>query len=101
VQKGAIMNKGDLVAAIAAKTNITKKEADAVLSATLETIVEAVASGDKLTLVGFGTFEKRDRAARAVLNPKTGEKISIAATCVPGFSAGKPFKEAVAPKDTQ
>jgi DNA-binding protein HU-beta len=94
------MNKGELVAAIAAKANVTKKEADDVLSATLETIVQAVASGDKVTLVGFGSFEKRDRAARAVLNPKTGEKLNIAATCVPGFSAGKPFKEAVAPKVT-
>jgi DNA-binding protein HU-beta len=90
------MNKGELVDAIAVKANVTKKEADAVLSATIETIVEAVASGDKVTLVGFGSFEKRDRAQREGRNPKTGETMTIAATSVPGFSAGKLFKEKVA-----
>jgi DNA-binding protein HU-beta len=90
------MNKGELVDAIAEKASITKKEADAVLSATLETIVEAVASGDKVTLVGFGNFEKRDRKEREGRNPKTGETMTIAATTVPGFSAGKLFKEKVA-----
>lgn len=90
------MNKGELVDAIAAKANVTKKEADAVLSATIDAIVEAVASGDKVTLVGFGSFEKRDRAQREGRNPKTGETMTIAATSVPGFSAGKLFKEKVA-----
>ena len=90
------MNKGDLINAIAEKTSITKKEADAVLSATLETIVEAVASGDKVTLVGFGSFEKRDRKEREGRNPKTGETMTIPATTVPAFSAGKSFKEMVA-----
>jgi DNA-binding protein HU-beta len=90
------MNKGELVDAIAIKANVTKKEADAVLSATIETIVEAVSSGDKVTLVGFGSFEKRDRAQREGRNPKTGETMTIAATSVPGFSAGKLFKEKVA-----
>jgi DNA-binding protein HU-beta len=90
------MNKGELVDAIATKANVTKKEADAVLSATIDTIVEAVASGDKVTLVGFGSFEKRDRAQREGRNPKTGETMTIAATSVPGFSAGKLFKEKVA-----
>jgi DNA-binding protein HU-beta len=90
------MNKGELVDAIASKANVTKKEADAVLSATIDTIVEAVASGDKVTLVGFGSFEKRDRAQREGRNPKTGETMTIAATSVPGFSAGKLFKEKVA-----
>lgn len=90
------MNKGELVDAIAIKANVTKKEADAVLSAAIETIVEAVSSGDKITLVGFGSFEKRDRAQREGRNPKTGETMTIAATSVPGFSAGKLFKEKVA-----
>jgi DNA-binding protein HU-beta len=90
------MNKGELVDAIALKADVTKKEADAVLSAFIETIVETVASGEKLTLVGFGAFEKRDRKAREGRNPKTGETMTIAATSVAAFSAGKSFKEKVA-----
>jgi DNA-binding protein HU-beta len=92
------MNKSELVDTVAEKSSITKKEADAVLSATLETIVEAVASGDKVTLVGFGSFEKRARKQREGRNPKTGESMTIAATTVPGFSAGKSFKEIVTSK---
>jgi DNA-binding protein HU-beta len=90
------MNKGELVDAIALKADVTKKEADAVLSAFIETIVDTVASGEKLTLVGFGAFEKRDRKAREGRNPKTGETMTIAATSVAAFSAGKSFKEKVA-----
>ncbi|MCG9890864.1 MAG: HU family DNA-binding protein [Thermosynechococcaceae cyanobacterium MS004] len=90
------MNKGELVDAIAEKANVTKKDADAILNATLDIIIESVASGEKVSLVGFGTFEKRDRAAREGRNPKTGESMTIAATTVPAFSAGKSFKEAVA-----
>ncbi|MBN3875214.1 HU family DNA-binding protein [Nostoc sp. JL23] len=90
------MNKGELVDAIAEKTGVTKKQADAVLTAALEAIIEAVADGDKVTLVGFGSFERRDRAAREGRNPKTNEKMQISATRVPGFSAGKAFKEKVA-----
>ncbi|MEH2201200.1 HU family DNA-binding protein [Nostoc sp.] len=90
------MNKGELVDALADKVGVTKKQADAVLTATLEAIIEAVASGDKVTLVGFGSFERRDRAAREGRNPKTNEKMEIPATRVPGFSAGKAFKEKVA-----
>jgi DNA-binding protein HU-beta len=90
------MNKAELVDAIAGKTSVTKKEADAILTAAIDTIVEAVASGDKVTLVGFGSFEKRSRQARDGRNPKTGEKMTIAATTVPAFSAGKSFKETVA-----
>jgi DNA-binding protein HU-beta len=89
------MNKGELVDAIAEKANVTKKEADAVLSAAIETIVETVASGEKITLVGFGSFEKRERKAREGRNPKTGETMQIAATSVAAFSAGKLFKEKV------
>lgn len=90
------MNKGELVDAIASKVNVTKKEADAVLTALLETIQEAVAEGDKVTLVGFGTFEVRERQAREGRNPATGQVIQIPATKVPAFSAGKQFKEVVA-----
>ncbi len=91
------MNKGELVDAIAAKADVTKKEADAILSATLDAILEAVASGDKVTLVGFGSFEQRERKAREGRNPATGKPIKIPATKVPAFSAGKLFREKVAP----
>lgn len=91
------MNKGELVDAIASKTAVPKKSAEAVLTATLEAIVEAVSSGDRVTLVGFGSFEPRDRQAREGRNPKTGDKMTIPATTVPAFSAGKQFKEKVAP----
>jgi DNA-binding protein HU-beta len=90
------MNKAELVDAIAAKADVTKKEADEVVSAILEVITEAVASGDKVTLVGFGTFEARERQAREGRNPSTGATIQIPATTAPGFSAGKGFKEIVA-----
>ena len=92
------MNKGELVDRIANKATVTKKQADAVLSAAVETIMEAVSEGDKVTLVGFGSFERRDRKEREGRNPKTGEKMNIPATKVPAFSAGKLFKEKVAPK---
>jgi DNA-binding protein HU-beta len=90
------MNKAELVDAIAAKADVTKKEADEVLSALVDVITETVASGDKITLVGFGTFEARDRQAREGRNPSTGAAIQIPATTVPAFSAGKGFKEMVA-----
>lgn len=93
------MNKGDLVDAVAQKATVTKKQADAVITATLEAIMEAVSDGDKVTLVGFGSFESRERKAREGRNPKTGEKMEIPATKVPAFSAGKLFKEKVGPKD--
>ncbi|AOY80429.1 MULTISPECIES: HU family DNA-binding protein [Moorena] len=91
------MNKGELVDKVAEKATVTKKQADAVLTATIETIMEAVSEGDKVTLVGFGSFESRERKAREGRNPKTGEKMEIPATKVPAFSAGKVFKERVAP----
>ncbi|MEM7773636.1 MAG: HU family DNA-binding protein [Cyanobacteria bacterium P01_E01_bin.6] len=92
------MNKGELVDKIAEKASVTKKEADLVLSAALEAIMEAVSSDDKVTLVGFGSFEPRERKAREGRNPKTGEAMTIPATVVPAFSAGKLFKEKVAAK---
>lgn len=92
------MNKGDLVDKVAEKASVTKKQADAVLTAALETIMEAVSSEDKVTLVGFGSFEPRKRKAREGRNPKTGEAMDIPETTVPAFSAGKLFKEKVATK---
>lgn len=89
------MNKAQLVEAIAEKTDHTKKDCDEILSAMLEVIQEAVANGDKVTLVGFGTFERRDRQARPGRNPATGEPIEIPAAKVPAFAAGKVFKEKV------
>lgn len=93
------MNKGELIDAVAEKAGITKKQADAVLTAATETIIEAVANGDKVTLVGFGSFERRSRSERTGRNPKTGEEMLIPATRVPGFSAGKLFKDKVGVKD--
>ncbi len=90
------MNKGELIDAIASKAEVTKKDADAVLTAALEAIQDAIAKGEKVTLVGFGTFEVRDRQAREGRNPSTGKPIKIPATKVPAFSAGKLFKEKVA-----
>lgn len=90
------MNKGELVDAVAERATVSKKQADAVLTAALDTIMEAVSNEDKVTLVGFGSFESRERKAREGRNPKTGEKMEIPATKVPAFSAGKLFKEKVA-----
>jgi DNA-binding protein HU-beta len=93
------MNKSELVDAIASKASITKKDADSVLNAVIDAIMDAVSTGDKVTLVGFGTFEARQRQAREGRNPSTGQPIKIPATTVPAFSAGKSFKEKVAPKE--
>jgi DNA-binding protein HU-beta len=90
------MNKGELVDKVAEKAGISKKQADAVITAAVEAIQEAVANGDKVTLVGFGSFEPRERQAREGRNPKTGETMQIPASRVPAFSAGKQFKELVA-----
>ena len=92
------MNKGELVDRIAQKATVTKKQADSVLSAAIETIMEAVSEGEKVTLVGFGSFESRHRKEREGRNPKTGEKMLIPETEVPAFSAGKLFKDRVAKK---
>ena len=90
------MNKGELVDAIAAKTKVSKKDVDAALTAVLEEIVAAVSTGDKVTLVGFGSFERRERQAREGRNPKTGEEMQIPATRIPAFAPGKLFKQRVA-----
>lgn len=89
------MNKEELVQEIAKKANTTQKEAAEVLTALVETVQKTVAKGEKVTLVGFGTFERRERAARNGRNPQTGKEIKIAAKKVPAFSAGKKFKTVV------
>lgn len=89
------MNKQELVQEVAKKTKRTNKEIQEVLEATLNAIQGSVKKGKKVTLVGFGSFELRKRAARMGRNPQTGETIKIAAKKVPAFSAGKAFKEAV------
>ena len=89
------MNKEELVSEISKKSKVTQKEANEVLSALIETVEKTVSKGKKVTLVGFGTFEPRKRAARNGRNPQTGKEIKIAAKTVPAFSAGKKFKELV------
>lgn len=89
------MNKTELVAAVAEKAEVTKKDADKVVTALLDTVTEALAEGDKIQIVGFGTFEVRARDAREGKNPRTGEKITIAASKVPAFKAGKALKDIV------
>ena len=89
------MNKEELVAEISKSAKVSKKDAANVLVATIETIEKTVKKGGKVTLVGFGTFEARKRAARTGRNPQTGKEIKIAAKTVPAFSAGKKFKELV------
>lgn len=92
------MNKVELVAAVCEKTGLTKKDAEKAVSATIDSVIEAVASGEKVQLVGFGTFEVRERSERVGRNPRTKEQIVIPATKVPAFKAGKAFKELVAKK---
>lgn len=90
------MNKPELIDAVAVAAGLTKADAAKAIDAIVDTIVHAVAEGDGVSLVGFGTFKASDRAAREGKNPKTGEKLTIAATTVPKFSAGATFKAAVA-----
>ena len=92
------MNKTELIAAVAGKTNITKKDTEAVIAATLNTITEALAEEEKVQLVGFGSFEVRTRTAREVRNPRTGEKIKVEAKRAPAFKPGKAMKDAVEKK---
>lgn len=89
------MNKSSLIAAIAEKTGLTQKDAGKALAAFIETVEDALKSGDKVQLVGFGTFEVRERAARDGKNPATGEAIKIAASKVPAFKAGQAFKDSL------
>ena len=90
------MNKTELIAAVAEKTDLSKKDADAAVSAVLGAITGALKAGDKIQLVGFGTFEVRNRAAKQGRNPRTGETMTVPASKVPAFKAGKALKDAVA-----
>lgn len=89
------MNKSELIAAIAAKTGETKKDAEATLNAFVDVVTEALVKGEKVQLVGFGSFEVRKRAARKGRNPQTKEEIKIPASKAPVFKAGKALKELV------
>ena len=89
------MNKMELVAAIAEKTGATKKSADESLKAFMDVVTEALVKGDKVQLVGFGSFEVRKRAARKGRNPQTKEEIKIPASKAPVFKAGKALKDLV------
>ena len=89
------MNKNELISAVAEATSISKKDTAAVIGATLDKIAEAMVAGDKVQLIGFGTFETRERSERTGKNPRTGEEVKIAACKAPAFKAGKALKDAV------
>ena len=89
------MNKAELITSMAEKSQLTKKDAESALKAFIDSVQEALENGDKVQLIGFGTFETRERAARDGRNPRTKETINIPASTVPVFKAGKDFKERV------
>ncbi|MBQ1962317.1 MAG: HU family DNA-binding protein, partial [Clostridia bacterium] len=89
------MKKTDLIAAIAEKAEISKKDADKALTAFIDVVTDALKDGDKVQLIGFGTFEVRERAERTGINPQTKKQITIAASKNPVFKAGKAFKDAI------
>ena len=89
------MKKNDLIAAVAEQSGLSKKDAEKAINATIDTIIKAVADGDKIQLTGFGTFEQRQRNARTGVDPRTGNSIEIPASKVPAFKAGKGFKDIV------
>ena len=89
------MNKTELVAAVAAKAELSKKDAEKAVAAAVAAVTDALKKGDKVQLVGFGTFEVRKRDARTGKNPRTGETIKIKASKVPAFKAGKALKDVV------
>ena len=90
------MNKTELINQVAERAEVTKKDAEKVVSATIEAITAALAAGDKVQLTGFGSFEVKDRAARVGRNPRTGEATEIPASRIPVFKAGKALKDSVA-----
>jgi DNA-binding protein HU-beta len=92
-----IMNKSELINAIVEKTEVNKGQAEVIIAATVSTIMQAVAQGDKVTLTGFGSFSTQARSMREVRHPKTGMSIVVPRKVVPNFSAGTPFRRAVAP----
>jgi DNA-binding protein HU-beta len=89
------MNKADLVNLVAARTELTKTDVSLVVDAAIDTIIDSVVEGKKVSILGFGSFEPRERSERQGLNPKTGQKIKIPAKRVPAFTAGKLFKDRV------
>lgn len=89
------MNKAELIQAVAAKSGLAKKDAEVAVAAVVEAITDALKAGEKVALVGFGTFAVKARAARTGKNPQTGEAIEIAACKVPAFAAGKALKDAI------
>lgn len=89
------MNKNELVASVADKTGLPKKDAEKAVTAVFDSIQEALTAGEKVQLIGFGIFEVKERPARKGRNPRTGEEIEIPASKNPGFRAGKPLKNAV------
>lgn len=89
------MNKAELINAVAASADVSRKDTEAVITAMLDTITEALKQGDKVQLVGFGSFEVKKRAARIGRNPRTKEEIEIPATVLPVFKAGKLLKDTV------
>ncbi|MBQ3725039.1 MAG: HU family DNA-binding protein [Oscillospiraceae bacterium] len=89
------MNKTELIAAVAEKANLSKKDTEAAVNAALAVITEALAKEEKVQLVGFGSFETKKRAERSGVNPRTGAAVTIAAAKVPAFKAGKALKDAV------
>ncbi len=89
------MTKAELISAVAQKTQLSKKDSDKAVAAVLDVITETLAAGEKVSLVGFGTFEVKERAAREGINPRTKEKIVIPASKLPAFKAGKALKEEV------
>ncbi|MNM35019.1 DNA-binding protein HU [compost metagenome] len=94
-KEDVIVNKAELITSISEKSKLTKKDAEAALKGFIESVQEALANGEKVQLVGFGTFETRERAAREGRNPRTKETIQIPASTVPVFKAGKEFKDTV------
>lgn len=89
------MNKTELIAAVAAQANLTKKDAEKAVNALLDTITAELVKGEKVSLAGFGIFETKQRQARTGRNPQTGETVQIAASNIPAFKAGKAMKDAV------
>ena len=92
------MNKGELVNALAEKTQLSKKASESALTALVDIVSDTLAKGEKVQLVGFGNFEVKSRAARTARNPRTGETVEVAASKVPAFKPGKGMKDAVAAK---
>lgn len=89
------MTKAELTSSVAEKAGISKKDAEAALNAVVETITQSIASGDRVTITGFGTFEAKHRKERMCINPSTKQKIKVAASDVPAFKAGKQLKDAL------